>query len=515
MTEPPPLDERVLHTIIAENEDWLIDRILHYAKRQGYTNYASTLREAWRQAVAGLSRPLLAALEKGGLDMELKPDEDYTKDPLTRFVIIEANLHRKRGVSLSMFLGFLKYVRQSYMDLVNRESLNPLSQHRVSLILNRVFDRIEIGLVTAWHVPDENDRMAELQHANRDITNEKNKYVTIFESLQFPVAILDDNHRIVTVNHAWANLFSGPSVPGADYYDETRANQQISWFSEEIQVVLNGDEREASFEKLVITATGNQHLSIKIKQMLDVSEKFSGSVIILEDVTQQKKTESALQETTIWLTETFNALEEAVFIATTSGRIVEINAAAEEIFGYPPAELKNGTTKKLHVDHEHFKEFTSRVRETLTKGEKATFEYMTKRKNGEVFPTMMNLFLLKKPDDTPLGIVCVLRDLSEEKRAEAANQKNERLQGALELAGAVCHEINQPLMAISGYAELTLMDCPQDYPHFDNLEKIISQVAKVGAITKRLMNVTRYETKPYLDQQIIDIEKASENFNGK
>ena len=44
---------------------------------------------------------------------------------------------------------------------------------------------------------------------------------------------------------------------------------------------------------------------------------------------------------------------------------------------------------------------------------------------------------------------------------------------------------------------------------FKSLKKLSKQVAKVGQITKKLMHVTRYETKPYLDQQIIDIEKAS------
>jgi hypothetical protein len=53
------------------------------------------------------------------------------------------------------------------------------------------------------------------------------------------------------------------------------------------------------------------------------------------------------------------------------------------------------------------------------------------------------------------------------------------------------------------------MDCPEDAPHSELLNKMAKQVAKAGAITKKLMRVTRYETKTYLDQQIIDIEKAS------
>jgi signal transduction histidine kinase len=141
-----------------------------------------------------------------------------------------------------------------------------------------------------------------------------------------------------------------------------------------------------TMEKLVETAMGSRHLFIKIKRMLDVSEKHSGCVIILDDVTERKLAESALQET---------------------------------------------------------------------------------------------------------------------------SRNSERLKGALELAGAVCHDLNQPLMAITGYAELLMMDCPDDGPGVGKLKKIVEQVAEVGAITKKLMHVTRYETKTYMDQQIIDIDKSS------
>ncbi|MGD8971534.1 MAG: hypothetical protein PVG01_08985 [Desulfobacterales bacterium] len=37
--------------ILKDNEDWLMQRILDYAKRQGYAAYTSTLKEAWRLSI--------------------------------------------------------------------------------------------------------------------------------------------------------------------------------------------------------------------------------------------------------------------------------------------------------------------------------------------------------------------------------------------------------------------------------------------------------------------------------
>ncbi len=37
-------------------------------------------------------------------------------------------------------------------------------------------------------------------------------------------------------------------------------------------------------------------------------------------------------------------------------------------------------------------------------------------------------------------------------------REREKLQGLLEMAGAVCHELNQPLQVVSGFSEMLLMD---------------------------------------------------------
>jgi DNA-binding response OmpR family regulator len=50
---------------------------------------------------------------------------------------------------------------------------------------------------------------------------------------------------------------------------------------------------------------------------------------------------------------------------------------------------------------------------------------------------------------------------------QSALAEKEKFQGVLEMAGAVCHEINQPLMVISGYSEILLMDVPCDHPRYD------------------------------------------------
>lgn len=86
----------------------------------------------------------------------------------------------------------------------------------------------------------------------------------------------------------------------------------------------------------------------------------------------------------------------------------------------------------------------------------------------------------------------------------------EKLRCVIEVAGGICHELNQPVMSVLGYAELLLMDLPKDHEMHRNVEKIKEQTERLGQITKKLMGITTYQTKDYMGgiSQIIDIDRS-------
>ena len=87
---------------------------------------------------------------------------------------------------------------------------------------------------------------------------------------------------------------------------------------------------------------------------------------------------------------------------------------------------------------------------------------------------------------------------------------DEKLQGILETAGAICHELNQPLQYLSGSSELILMNLTDDSPVFKDISKMKQQIEKMGKITKKLMGITSYETRSYAgNKKILDIHKSS------
>lgn len=224
---------------------------------------------------------------------------------------------------------------------------------------------------------------------------------------------------------------------------------------------------------------------------------------------ERRRAEAALRESYLWLNSVFNALEESVIIQSSDRLIMDINLATEKMFGYTKDELKNRSTQMLHVDSKHYQEFGNSIDEAFDKGQ-TIFEYRARRKNGEIFPTEHSVTLLKNRDMKCIGIVSVIRDLTQKKAAEEKLRESEKLQTVLEITGAVCHELNQPLMSISGYSELALMELPAMNPACVKLKKIQKQVDRMAEITKRLMHISRYRTKDYPDGKIVDLVKASE-----
>ena len=99
-----------------------------------------------------------------------------------------------------------------------------------------------------------------------------------------------------------------------------------------------------------------------------------------------------------------------------------------------------------------------------------------------------------------------VRDLRQEREVRL---QRERLQGVLEMAGAVCHELNQPMQVLSAYCERVLKTAKTDQSLNGHLKGIIDKIDNMALIVRKLERIASYETKDYIEgKRIIDIEKA-------
>jgi len=160
--------------LFADKQVWLMERILKYAKAHGYSRYTSTLVEAWRISIAGLSAAIAEGfLILGAGKLDISVDTSWTDDPVARFALEEARRHRERGIPLGMFLGFFTYYRQAYQDVI-REFLPPGEERDLQeQAIIRLFDRMSVAFCVEWAALGGQKAQDDMAATLRETINEK------------------------------------------------------------------------------------------------------------------------------------------------------------------------------------------------------------------------------------------------------------------------------------------------------------------------------------------------------
>jgi len=102
-----------------------------------------------------------------------------------------------------------------------------------------------------------------------------------------------------------------------------------------------------------------------------------------------------------------------------------------------------------------------------------------------------------------------IQTVHERHQASLEKRLRQDLEAALATAGAVAHELNQPLMAIMASAEL--IDLTEEPARVRELANtIVQQAQRLGEVTNRLVSLVRYQAKPYVgDSVILDLQASS------
>ncbi len=189
-----------------------------------------------------------------------------------------------------------------------------------------------------------------------------------------------------------------------------------------------------------------------------------------------------------------------------------VNTEMVRLFGYTGKEdFRDRSVAMVYSSKEEEERVNKTTYASLASGGRATFDVDLMRRDGTIFHA--NVKLSSADSSNPMAwVIATITDISSRKSAEADKIQREKLQGVLEMAGAVCHELNQPLQAILGCFELIMMDRNTDTLPSRDLDIIRSQIIRIGAITKRLSRITKYKTVDYPgNTKIVDIWGSSGN----
>lgn len=194
---------------------------------------------------------------------------------------------------------------------------------------------------------------------------------------------------------------------------------------------------------------------------------------------------------------------DAVVIIDHRGIIESFNPAAEKMFGYGADEVLGANVSLLMPEPDR-SAHDSYIARYLDSGAPRILgigrDVAARRKDGSIIPVALAVGRIR--DSDPARFVGFLHDLTTRRRAAEEQQvmrdrmsRVSHLATLGEMAGAIAHEINQPLAAISNYAlacQRLLKRTDPAIPEIqDALQQISGQVLRAAGIIRRVRSLVR------------------------
>lgn len=216
------------------------------------------------------------------------------------------------------------------------------------------------------------------------------------------------------------------------------------------------------------------------------------------DFHKRQRVERALQAQVALRSAMENAATIGLRAWDRQGRILYVNRAFSRMVGFEPHELIGRSAPMPYWPAHQAAELDLLHRDVIAQGtEEVGIEVQFQHKAGQLVDVQIHEAPLNTADGQPLGWMSSVLDISERKRAErsAARQQqmleaSGRLVAMGEVASTLAHELNQPLGALSGFANGLLNRLRQgrlsDAELIGVVERMEQLSAKAGRIIQRV-----------------------------
>lgn len=181
----------------------------------------------------------------------------------------------------------------------------------------------------------------------------------------------------------------------------------------------------SSFDGVVPDQSGTErHIAAQYIPHRDDSGRTVGLFVMVQDITAIKRAERELREANAKLEAIILASPLAIVAMDDRANVTMWNPGAEQIFGWSRAEVLG---KPLRVVPESEQAQFERLMARLTNGESLDgVEVRRRRKDGSEFDAALYIAPLRSADARIAGVVGVVADITERKRAENALRESER-----------------------------------------------------------------------------------------
>jgi two-component system, NtrC family, sensor kinase len=111
--------------------------------------------------------------------------------------------------------------------------------------------------------------------------------------------------------------------------------------------------------------------------------------------------------------------------------------------------------------------------------------------------------------DSVTFVICAVRDVTAQINVQKERQTRAKMEGVVEMAGAVAHELNSPIFVALGTAKMASENLNDPEILAGDLAIITRNLKTIAALTQKMTRLTGYEAKSYTgERNIVDLARA-------
>ena len=305
----------------------------------------------------------------------------------------------------------------------------------------------------------------ELRDAQRLLEQSRDRYADLYDFAPICYATLDARGYIREINLTGARMLGmeRSRIIGSPFSAYV-AESDVDAFHAHLRHC--GQSQRPVTGELEILVKGAPAIQVQLVSL--ASRDPEGGILdyrtTLTDVTAYRRVERKAQAEAVLLERTFASLDQAVVVSDASTHIiVECSAAVQAIFGYAADEIIGANSTILHGDPEAYEAFQQQVDLVLNSHRIHHTEATLRRKDGSLFPAEVTVTEIRSDAGYRTGLVNLVRDITDRKRAEAAlrasEEKYRRLHESLmdgfiyvDMTGRIV-EFNETYRQMLGYSQ--------------------------------------------------------------
>lgn len=339
-------------------------------------------------------------------------------------------------------------------------------------------------------------------HILQHYKQQAEQFRAIFESTPECVKLQSKDGKIERLNKAGLKLLETkllPNVIGHSIYDFIVKKYHPA-YQKMSELVFNGEQSILEYEML--TFLGNRRwMRTTAVPLRNSEQQVTHLIAITHDITENKQLSQQLETHRNQLQTIIESEPECVKLQDASGVIMEMNPAGLSLLDAKNNEDVIGKKVYDFIATEYKDEYRA-LTALVFEGGRGSMEFEVLSMDGRRRWLETHAAPLFDNTGKVSALLAITRDIDGRKKNEASLRQQQtelarvcRLSTMGEMASSLAHELNQPLCAVSSYAESARLLHGSENAELDELlEKIVRQSWRATQIIQNMRDFVRKQT---------------------